>query len=110
MPKIVVTLIISSTSTDLHAQWVKTNGAFGGQVNCFVLLGRISFPGLKAACLFSTNNGTRRTAVNSGLGDLRVKSLAVSGTNLFAGTKGSVFFFYKQRDKQYCGQFRIDKF
>ena len=39
----------------------------------------------------STNNGTSWTAVNTGLTDAAVYALAVSGTNLFAGTYGGVF-------------------
>jgi ligand-binding sensor domain-containing protein len=39
----------------------------------------------------STNNGTSWTAVNTGMTNTKVFSLAVSGTNLFAGTFGGVF-------------------
>jgi hypothetical protein len=41
----------------------------------------------------STNNGTSWTAVNNGLTNTFVRALAVSGTNLFAGTVegGGVF-------------------
>ena len=38
-----------------------------------------------SVCL-STNNGTSWTAVNSGLTNTFVQALAVSGTNIFAGT------------------------
>jgi hypothetical protein len=40
----------------------------------------------------STNNGTSWTAVNNGLTNLDVRSLAVSGTNLFVGTFGGGVF------------------
>jgi hypothetical protein len=39
----------------------------------------------------STNNGTTWTAVNTGLTDSSVHVLAISGTNLFAGTDCGVF-------------------
>ena len=39
----------------------------------------------------TTNNGTSWTAVSTGLTDNLVFSLAVNGTNLFAGTNGGVF-------------------
>lgn len=37
----------------------------------------------------STDNGSSWTAVNSGLTNTSILSLAVMGTNLFAGTAGS---------------------
>jgi hypothetical protein len=40
----------------------------------------------------STNNGTSWTAVNTGLTSTNVHALAVSGTNLFAGTRGGGVF------------------
>ena len=44
-------------------------------------------PGLNGGGVFlSTNNGTSWTAVNTGLTNTAVSALAVSGTNLFAGT------------------------
>lgn len=40
----------------------------------------------------STDNGTRWTAVNTGLTDSQIRSLAVNDTNLFAGTNGGNVF------------------
>ena len=56
---------------------------------CLCLLpspARISLPGPGGGVFLSTNNGTSWTAVNTGLTNTFVSSLAVSGTNLFAGT------------------------
>jgi hypothetical protein len=39
----------------------------------------------------STNNGNSWTAVNSGITDSTIRSFAVSGTNIFAGTNNGVF-------------------
>ncbi|MCK7528688.1 MAG: hypothetical protein MZV64_69590 [Ignavibacteriales bacterium] len=49
-------------------------------------------PGLTAGVFLSTNNGTSWTAVNTGLTNTNVRALAVSGTNLFAGTDGGGVF------------------
>jgi hypothetical protein len=40
----------------------------------------------------STNNGGNWTAINNGLSCLNVKSLAVNGSNIFAGTLGGGIF------------------
>jgi len=71
------------------AQWIQTNGPYGGIVNCFVVSGTNLFAGTDGGGVFlSTNNGTSWTVVNNGLTSTYVSSFAVSGTNLFAGTYG----------------------
>ena len=71
----------------LHAQWVQTNGPYGGVISCLIVNGTNLFAGTYDAGVFlSTNNGTSWTEVNSGLTSTVVEALAVSGTNLFAGT------------------------
>ncbi len=73
----------------LFAQWVQTNGPYGGNVGCFAVSGTNLFAGTDYSGVFlSTNNGTSWTEVNSGLTNTYVRALAVSGTNLFAGTPG----------------------
>jgi len=75
-----------------EAQWVQANGPFGGIVSCFAVNGTNLFAGSIGGGVFlSTNNGTSWTAVNTGLTNTDVFALAVSGTNLFAGTAGGVF-------------------
>ena len=86
----------------LSAQWVQTNGPYGGYVEAFA----VSPNGTGGANLFagtwhngvylSTNNGTSWTAANAGLTSNYVSSFAVSpngagSTNLFAGTGSGVF-------------------
>jgi hypothetical protein len=62
-------------------------------VRCCVSSGTNLFAGTNGSGIFiSTNNGTSWTAVNSGLTDSNVYAIAVSGTNLFAGTSNGVFF------------------
>ena len=70
----------------LHAQWVQTNGPYGGDVWCFAVSGTNLIAGTNGGVFLSTNNGTSWTQVNNGLTNTGVLSLAVSGTNLFAGT------------------------
>jgi hypothetical protein len=73
-----------------NAQWVQTNGPYGGGVLCFATSGTNLFVGTYGGVFLSANNGTSWTAVNSGLTDLIVFSLAVSDANLFAGTNSGV--------------------
>ena len=80
-----------TTTIPLHAQWLQTNGPYGGIVQCFAVSGTNLFAGTYGGVFLSTNNGTSWTAVNTGLTNTDVFSFAVSGTNLFAGTNGGVF-------------------
>ena len=74
-----------------HAQWVQTNGPYGGMINSLGREWHESLCGTGGGGVFlSTNNGTSWTA--TGLTRAWVCALAVSGTNLFAGTlEGGVF-------------------
>ena len=91
----------------LNAQWVQTNGPYGASVTSFVSSpngnGRTNlFASTEHSGVFlSTDNGTNWTAVNSGLTQLAVNSLAVSSDNkgvinLFAGTIVGVFLSTNQ--------------
>ena len=84
---LVLMAAISSGSNHLMAQWIQTNGPYGGSVTSFAISDTNIFAGTNGGgvCL-STNNGTSWRVVNTGLTNLQVWSLAVSGTNLFAGT------------------------
>jgi photosystem II stability/assembly factor-like uncharacterized protein len=89
--QLLILLLVSLGSNTAPAQWVQTNGPYGGLVNCFAVSGTNLFAGTRGGVFLSTNNGTSWTAVNTGLTNTDVTSLAVSGTNLFAGTFGGVF-------------------
>ncbi|MCL6493864.1 MAG: T9SS type A sorting domain-containing protein [Ignavibacterium sp.] len=91
--RLLFTLIFTTTSPIL-AQWVQTNGPYGGYVRSLAVSGTNLFAGTfgGGGVFLSTNNGTSWTAVNTGLTFNRVYSLAVSGTNLFAGTWGGGVF------------------
>jgi photosystem II stability/assembly factor-like uncharacterized protein len=70
------------TSTGLKKVWVST----------LLADGRRLFAGTGDGSVFlSTDNGTTWTAVNDGLTNTHVYSLAMSGMNLFAGTNNGVF-------------------
>ena len=69
-----------------EAQWVQTNGPYGGAIWCFTVSGTNLFAGTTGGVFLSTDNGTRWTAANTGLMNTLISALVASGTNLFAGT------------------------
>ena len=75
-----------------YAQWVQPNGPYGANVNCFAVSGTHLFVGTWSGVFRSTNHGTSWTRVNSGLTHTYVLALAVSDTNIFAGTLGGGVF------------------
>ena len=86
--------LIFTNTISLFAKWVQTNGPYGGSIKCFAVSGTNLFAGASVGyggVYLSTNNGTSWTPVNSGLTNMTVNTLAVIGTNLFAGTGGGVF-------------------
>jgi hypothetical protein len=82
-------------STNNGTSWTAVNsGLTDTTVVSFAVLGTNLFAGVAGTggdgVFLSTNNGTSWTAVNNGL-PKDVWSLAISGTNLFAGTNFGVF-------------------
>jgi hypothetical protein len=83
-----------TTTSPLHAQWIKTNLPDSVSVLTLALSGTNLFAGTDSSGIFlSTNNGTSWTAASNGLINTNtnllnpsVYALAVSNTNLFAGT------------------------
>ena len=45
-----------------HAQWVQTNGPYGGMIQCLAVSGTNLFAGTDGGVFLSTNNGTSWTA------------------------------------------------
>ncbi len=91
-------VLLSVLAASSRSQWVSTNGPNAGAVYAIAVSpssggsGTNLFAGTSAGGVFlSTDNGTSWTAVDSGLTTPYVWSLAVSDTNLFAGTWGGVF-------------------
>ena len=89
------------------SQWVQTNGPEGGAICCFVTAPAENGTGVTnlftgtygGGVYLSTDNGSKWTAVNTGLTDSRVRALAAhftpggtGGTYLFAGIEGGGVF------------------
>jgi hypothetical protein len=77
-----------------YSQWVQTKGPYGREVTSLAVNGGTIFSGTNDDGVFlSTNNGTSWKAVDSGLTNTHVYSLAVNGSrNVFAGTDGGGVF------------------
>jgi hypothetical protein len=76
-------------STDNGTSWNAVNNGLTGNalnIRSFAVSDTNLFVGTYGGVFLSTNNGTNWTAVNSGLTSTNVKTLAIFGTNLFAGT------------------------
>lgn len=87
------TLMALMFPTLLLAQWVPTDGPYGGFIFAITPKGTDLFVGTPVAGVFrSTDNGANWTAVNNGLTPRFVHSFAVMGSNLFAGTEGGGVF------------------
>ncbi len=74
------------------AQWVQTNGPYGGEINCFTHLGSDIYAGTSQEGVFrSTDNGHTWLATGT-MAYPDITTLASSGTMLFAGTYGGGMF------------------
>ena len=90
---LLVVICLFADTNPLHAQWIQTDMPFGGKegVSVFAVSDSNLFTGTRDGVYLSANNGTSWTAVNTGMTNTMVRSLAVLGANLFAGTNGGVF-------------------
>jgi len=88
---LMISLSFPATST---AQWVQTNGPYGGQVTAFAVNGGDLYAGTAefGGVFLSTNSGADWKPI--GLANMYVSALTVSGTNLFAGANGGGVFRY----------------
>lgn len=76
----------------VHAQWAKTAGPPGINVNTFFNSGSFLFAGTSSKGVFkSSDQGATWTAANSGLENATVLSLAKDQTYLYAGTNTGVY-------------------
>ena len=88
----VVFLLLQITHCALNfdnceAQWEQTNGPYGGDVNALASSGGNIFAGTNTYGVYlTTNNGINWT--QTALNNQNVYSLAVSGSNIFAGAHG----------------------
>jgi len=97
MKRALPVLVVLLVSFQLNAQWVQTNGPYGGRIVCLASSGSIIFASTPGDVFLSTNNGANWSTINKGLpkpvlsGDFNpnISALMISGTNLFAGTSDS---------------------
>ena len=81
-------------STNNGTNWTPVNNGMPSNISvrAFAVSGENIFAGTWGwGIYFSSNNGSNWTSVNTGLMDNAISALAVSGTNLFAGTGDGVF-------------------
>jgi photosystem II stability/assembly factor-like uncharacterized protein len=78
--------------TTINAQWVKTNGPLGGNINALKLSGNSIFAGTSNGVFQSMDNGANWTETDSSLTNKDIHSIAVSGNAVFAGTWGGGVF------------------
>jgi hypothetical protein len=71
-------------STNNGINWTQVNGLT--DVSAFAVSGNNVFAGTSSGVFLSTNNGINWLKVNEGLTDTLVRTLIISGGNLFAGT------------------------
>ena len=91
-----VVFCLFTTTNPLYAQWIPTNGPYGGHVNAFAVSpngtgGTNLFAGTWGGVFLSTNTGASWIEVNTGMTATSIYAFTVSpngtgGTNLFAGT------------------------
>ena len=70
------------------AQWIHTDGVYGGSVLCLAAKGSVVFAGTTHGVYRSEDNGTNWTALTGGFPDITVWTLAISDSFVFAGTDG----------------------
>ena len=85
----VLCLFIGSS---VQAQWMQTNGPYGGDIKCMTSIGNNIFAGTNAGVFRSTNSGAKWERVSIGLTNNDVTSLAVCGTSILVGTWGDGIF------------------
>ena len=62
---ILFTLLLANNV--LNAQWVSTNGPYGGSINCIAINGSNIFAGTTRGVFLSSDNGLNWTQKNNGL-------------------------------------------
>lgn len=85
--------VLFSCALAAGPKWIETAGPHGGRVNALIVSGTNLFAGSENGLLYvSRDNGDTWSAVSVGLPkDASVRSLAVVGADLFAGTSKGIF-------------------
>jgi hypothetical protein len=86
-----ITLLALSANT-VNAQWVKTNGPLGGNINALKLSGSSIFAGTSIGVFQSMDNGANWTETDSSITNKDIHSIAVNGSTIFAGPWGGGVF------------------
>lgn len=93
MKKLLLLLIIAGAASMTNAQWIQTNGPFGGQnVKCMGASGNNVYAGTDHGMFITNDNGNTWTPINNGLKNTYVRSLVVTDSNIYVGTYGGIFF------------------
>lgn len=91
MKKLILIIAFLNLVISTNAQW-QFSYYSNGNTKCFATSGNNIFAGNAVdGILLSSDNGNSWTVVNNGLTNTVVNALAVSGSNIFAGTNGGVF-------------------
>ncbi len=99
-PWIYLTVIVFLLASSASAQWVQTNGPYGGPITCFAASESEVFAGTDRGVFLTTNNGQSWTAANTGLPNYtdeygsqnnRVGALMLFGSNVFVAFGGGAY-------------------
>ena len=77
-------------STNKGTNWVQANNGLPNSVNAFAINGTNIFASLNGDGVYlSTDNGINWSQVNTGLTNTYIRSLTISGNNIYAGSDGA---------------------
>lgn len=77
----------------VQAQWIQTNGPFGGNVQAIAFWnGSMGFAGLYGGLYRTTDGGRSWTSSSAGITELNINAIGFRGTNAFVGTGGRGLF------------------
>ena len=78
-------LLVGCFTMNARAQWLRTNGPDGGQVNCFVAKGGMLFAGTDDGAFRSSDGGINWIALDHGGTPTNIRALVSDGATIFAG-------------------------
>ena len=93
MKKLIYLVIVFALTSALNAQWLPSNGPYGGNVKCFFSPSSVLYAGTDGNnVMMSVNNGITWTSASSvGLTNSVINCFIQRGANYFLGTNGGVF-------------------
>lgn len=72
-----------------HAEWVQTNGPFGGCIAAMAVNGNTTYIGTVGGYVYrSTNNGDSWFKFSNGLGPYEIRTFSANGRMVYVGTAG----------------------